>query len=337
LKKHFILSFFLIFAFLLYGCNERETTRVLQEPQENKKSETKLIAYLPAGMTSPFYSQVAQSAAPYGENYGLIMEAQAPPAETDFNGQIAIFEQFINKNVDGILFCAIDSKVMVPSILKANQANIPLIVFNSLTPYEGGEVDSYIGYNQYNAGYAVGEYAGTLLHDGGNIFIVRGVPGFHDTLRSQGFYKAIEKHPNIHIVGEKAGDWVRDKSIDIATRALEEYESIDLIIGLNDEMAIGAAIAAKKANKELFTIGIDCNPTSFMELEKGNLTATLAAFPDKMGEIAMEQMRKVLNGEEVASYIETPTVMVDIKNVDDFRAGKLWKEPLEAKPEIIKK
>lgn len=168
----------------------------------------KLIAYLPSGMTSPFYSQAAQSAALTGEKYGLKLEAQAPPAETDFNGQVAIFENFISKKVDGILFCAIDDQVLVPSIRKANAAGIPLVVFNSLTPQRGGKIDGYVGYNQYKAGFRVGEYAARLLKGKGKVFIVRGVPGYHDSLRTQGFREALTSYPGIRIVGEQAADWV---------------------------------------------------------------------------------------------------------------------------------
>lgn len=296
-----------------------------------------IIAYLPSGMTSPFYSQAAKSAAEYGARYGMELEAQAPPAETDFNGQMAIFENFIAKNVNGILFCAIDSRVLAPSIKKANKAKIPLVVFNSLTPMEGGgEIAGYVGYNQYKAGYAVGEYTAKVLREKGRVFIVRGVPGFHDTLRTNGFYAALKHHPGIDVVGEGVGDWVRDKSIQIAQEALKAHPDIDLFFGVNDESAIGASIAAEKAGKKVFTIGIDGNPNSMDEIEKGHLTATYAAFPGKIGEVAMEQMRKLLNGLSIPKYLETPGLIVDKTNLEDYRTGKLWTDPKPSEPEVLK-
>lgn len=310
--------------------NSNDTWAGVENDQEER-----LIAYLPSGMTSPFYSQAAQSAEQYGKKFGLELEAQAPPAETDFNGQMAIFENFIDRKVDGILFCAIDSKVLAPSIKKANAAEIPLIVFNSLTPQQGGEITGYVGYNQYKAGYTVGEYAGKILKGQGNVFVIRGVPGFHDTLRTNGFYDALKNFPKIKVLGEQIGDWVRDKSIQIAADALETYPNIDLILGVNDEMAIGATIAAKKVKREIYTIGIDGNPISMEEIEKGNLTATLAAFPDKIGETAMEQMRKVLAGEIIPQFLETPGVLVDKSNIEAYKAGSLWTEPKVSKPEVI--
>lgn len=299
------------------------------EPQE------KLIAYLPSGMTSPFYSQAAQSAAQYGEKFGMRLEAQAPPAETDFNGQAAIFEQFIARKVDGILLCAIDYSVLTPSVEKANEAGIPVIVFNSLTPFERGEIQGYVGYNQYKAGYALGEYTGKLLQGKGEVFVIRGVPGYHDTLRTNGYYDALKRFPDIRVVGEGTGNWVRDQSIQIATEALKAHPEIDLILGVNDEMAIGASIAARQLNREIYTLGIDGNPITMVEIENGNVTATYSAFPGKIGEVAMEQMRKVLAGEPIAKFLETPGVVVDSSNIEDYKTGSLWTPPVVAEGEVL--
>jgi ABC-type sugar transport system substrate-binding protein len=304
---------------------------------DNLEKHPALIAYLPSGMTSPFYSQAAKAAAQYGEKYGMQLEAQAPPAETDFNGQMAIFENFISKKVDGVIFCAIDSNVLAPSIKKANQANIPLIVFNSLTPLVGGKIAGYVGYNQYKAGYAVGEYTGKLLKGSGKVFIIRGVPGYHDTLRSNGFHDALKKFPDITVTGERVGEWVRDKSIPIATDTLHTHPDTNLILGMNDEMAIGASIAARNLGKDVYTIGIDGNPISMEEIEKGNLTATFAAFPEKIGEVAMEQMRKLLNKISIQPFLETPGYVVDKTNLEDYKTGKLWTAPKTSEPELIGK
>jgi ABC-type sugar transport system substrate-binding protein len=303
------------------------------QPGGSSEAPRKTIAYLPSGMTSPFYSQAAQSASQAAEKYGWNLEAQAPPAETDFNGQVAIFENFVAKKVDGILFAAIDDKVLGPSILKANKAGIPIVVFNSLTPQQSGEIAGYVGYNQYKAGHAVGEYAGRILKGAGEVLVIRGVPGYHDTLRSKGFYDALQAFPKIKVVDEQTGDWVRDRSINIAAEALRAHPEIDLVFGVNDEMAIGASIAAKNAGKAVYTIGIDGNPNTMDEIERGNLTATLAAFPDKIGEAAIEQMHKLLSGQPIERYLETPSVIVDRSNLEAYKAGELWTEPVASGPE----
>jgi len=320
----------------LAACSHGQTpTSQVHSGGEGMTEARATIAYLPSGMTSPFYSAAALSAAQFGEKYGLKLEAQAPPAETDFNGQVAIFENFISKKVDGILFAAIDDKILVPSIRKANEAGIPLIVFNSLTPQQGGVVSGYVGYNQYKAGFKVGEYAVKLLKGQGEAFVIRGVPGYHDTLRTRGFYDALKAYPGIRVVGEETGDWVRDKSIAAAADALDEHPDIDFIFGVNDEMAIGASIAANNARKRVYTVGIDGNSNAMDEIEKGNLTATLAAFPDKIGEVAMEQMNKLLSGQSIEPYLETPSLIVDKSNIERYKTGELWTGPRASEPERV--
>jgi ribose transport system substrate-binding protein len=165
------------------------------------------------------------------------------------------------------------------------------------------------------------------------VFIVRGVPGYHDSLRTQGFREALTSYPGIRIVGEQAADWVRDKSISITSEALDEHPDLDLILGVNDEMAIGASIAARTKHRSVYTIGIDGNPNAMDEIEKGNLTATLAAFPDKIGEVAMEQMHRLQEGQSIEPYLETPSVVVDQNNLAQYKTGGLWTEPRASEPE----
>lgn len=193
----------------------------------------------------------------------------------------------------------------------------------------------YVGYNQYKAGYTVGQYTGKKLNGRGKVYVIRGVPGYHDTLRVNGFYDALQEYPGITVVGEQVGDWVRDKSINIATEVLQNHPGIDMILGVNDEMAIGASIAARRLGKDIITVGIDGNANSVEEIEKGNLTATLGAFPNKIGETAMEQMRKILSGETIVPYLETPGVIVDKNNVEDYKTGKLWTGAKVAGPELL--
>ena len=322
---------------LTTSCTPPVTLQESVDRNVTSESVNQVIAYVPAGMTSPFYSQAAQGVAEYSSQHQFVMEAQAPPAETDFNCQIVIFDNYVKRGVAGILFCSIDSKVLISSIEKANESHIPLVIFNSLSPYEGGNIDGYVGYNQYKAGYSAGKYAANLLGGEGSILVVRGVPGFHDSLRIKGFNEALKDYRNIKVVGETVGNWVRDKSIEVTTEAFEVLPEVELVFGVNDEMAIGASIAAKRMDKTVYTIGIDGNGVSIEEIEKGRLTATIATFPEKIGEISMQQLKKVIDGEQISKFLETPTVLVDIHNLEQFRSGKLWTEPFESEPEKVER
>jgi ribose transport system substrate-binding protein len=139
-------------------------------------------------------------------------------------------------------------------------------------------------------------------------------------------------------VGTQSADWDRTRAVNVATAALQQNPDINLFYGNSDEMAIGACIAARKmgrvVNKDVWCISIDGNPVTLDLIEKGNMTATLGVYPRRMGEIVIQQMAKLLKGEEIPYILETPSIIVVSQNVAAYRSESTWTEPVEGEPEI---
>ncbi len=111
-----------------------------------------------------------------------------------------------------------------------------------------------------------------------------GIPGFHTNRRAGGFKHALAKNcPEVRIVGEQTAEWEREKGANIATAALRMDPDIDLFFGCSDEMDIGAALAAEKLGKKVFTIGIDGNDVTLDLIKQGQVTATWAFIPKRWG------------------------------------------------------
>lgn len=302
--------------------------------REAKEAKTE-VALLPPGLLSPFHQQTQVGAQKAADEFGWELIVQAPGKESDFNEQIRIVEDMVTRGVKGISLCAIDDQAIGRAIETANRAGVPIFVHNSLTPVKSGKVTEYIGYNQFEGGRKCGLYAAKLLNGKGKVFIVMGIPGFHNTQRTGGFKAGLKGFPGIEIVGEQPADWDREKAVNVASQALERNPDIDLIFGASDELAIGATRALKEKGKKAFTLGIDGNEATLTEIEDGNVTATLGVFPDKMGEIAMRQLKKVLDGESVPEFLETPSVVVDRQNLAAYRSGRLWTEPKTSSAESL--
>ena len=74
-----------------------------------------------------------------------------------------------------------DSKSLVSAIVKANKANIPVILVNDTIDEdalaaEGGKVETYVGIHQYEAASLAGRYAAENIPNG-NIVYLEGVSG----------------------------------------------------------------------------------------------------------------------------------------------------------------
>lgn len=300
-----------------------------------KTSAQTTVAILPPGLESPFHKATVDGAKKAAGELHWKVLVQAPPKESDFNEQISIVSGMVTQRVNAMSICAIDDKAIGPAIVQANQAGIPTFIHNSITPVEKGKVVEYIGYNQYEGGRKCGEYAANLLKGKGKVVIIMGIPGFHNTERTGGFKDALKRYPGIEIVAEQPADWQREKAINVAAQALERTPDIALFFGASDEMAIGASLAAREKGKKVYTIGIDGNPNTLDAIGKGQVTATLGVYPEKMGETIVAQMKKALGGEKIPAFLETPGVIVDRQNLADYQAGRLWTQPIAGKAENI--
>lgn len=180
---------------------------------------------------------------------------RAPASHIAFGDQVAIIEDFIQMKVDVIAISPIAVEVVIPAILKANKAGIPVIIVNMLEPIAGIKVASYIGFDNGEAAsvsaYALLDYFGGpgVLGTGRKVAvkpgeyldlkwwqdlyatvtpeekaaikatgtIIEGVAGdFFSVARLIGFHKVIDEYPGIKIVGTLAADWNREKGIKAA-------------------------------------------------------------------------------------------------------------------------
>ncbi len=277
------------------------------------------VAMISPALTSTFYIATNAGATEVAKELGWNLYKLAPDRETNFQAQVSMAEDMIQRNVDAIAICAINDKAIVAAVEKANKAGIPVFVFNSLTELPGGEVVAYIGYDQRAGGRKVGLKAVELLHSKygelkGKVAILEGVPGYHTTERKGGFMEILNKFPEIEVAASQPADWEREKGMNVTENLLQSIPDLDLIFGCSDAMAQGAAQAARSMNKEIFTIGIDGNPDAIEDVAKQRLTATLAVFPTEMGRLTMRAIKDYFDGKEVPQFIKTPTEVVDLDN-----------------------
>ncbi|MEW5958953.1 MAG: sugar ABC transporter substrate-binding protein, partial [Chloroflexota bacterium] len=291
------------------------------------------VAIVPPGFTSPFHVAVKDGAVAAAQKRGWNVDVVAAEREGDFAGQVTVVEQEIQKGVAAIAINPIDAKAIVTAVKKANQANIPVFMQNLITPVDKGQVVEYIGYDQWSGAAKLARYTCRVLQGQGEVFILMGIPGFHTNRRTQGYKWGLQQWcPAVRVVGEQTAEWEREKAVNLATAALQQNPDIDLFYGNSDEMGIGACLAAqklgRKVNEDIWCVSIDGNDITLELIEKGETTATLGVYPRLLGELVIQQMEKVLHGENVPYILETPSIVVDINNVAAYKSDSTWLEPL---------
>ncbi len=302
-----------------------ETTKASESAEAEKPANSgeKLeLALVPPAMESPFYAAVIEGARPKAEELGYDLTVLSPEKNDDAAGQVKIVEDLVQRGVGGIAVCAHDDKAIVTAVKKANEAGIPIVIFNSLTDLPDGDVYAYTGYDQEAGGANIADWVNKVMDGKANVAILEGLPGFHTTARAGGFTKRIEeKYPDIKVVATQAADWAREKGMNVATNMFQANDTIQVFYGLNDEMALGAAQAMKQIGKEgILTVGIDGNPNAMEAIKNDELTATLYVNPGLIGSASIEMLDAALQGKPAPENkrVVIETIVVDKSIVDQY-------------------
>jgi len=216
-----------------------------------------VIGWTPPDITGVFKTATNffEASAKDGKANGFQIEviSQSPATHIAFSDQVAIIEDYIQREVDVIAISPIEVEVIKPVIAEANKKGIPVVIVNLLEPIAGVQVASYIGFDNTVAAevtaYSLLDYFGGpgVLGKGRKVevaadqyldidfwrnlyknlsaeekaaikargAIIEGVAGgFFSTARLNGFHNVVDQYPGVQIVGVPcAADWNREKGI----------------------------------------------------------------------------------------------------------------------------
>lgn len=241
-------------------------------------------------------------------------------AQQDNSKQVADVENFMVKEVDLLIISPNEAQPLTTVVEKTFNKGIPVIVLDR--KILSNLYTCFIGADNRVIGEAAGRYAANLIEGKGSIVEIWGLKGSTPAIeRHEGFIKGIAEYPDIRIIYEQDGAWLRRKGREIMENALQRFEKIDLVYGHNDPMAMGAYIAARNAKRDqnMFFIGIDGLPGpegGAQAVLNGELSATFL-YPTG-GSETIETALKILKGETVDKNITLQTATIDSSNAKEF-------------------
>ncbi|SUO90136.1 substrate-binding domain-containing protein [Streptococcus uberis] len=238
-------------------------------------------------------------------------------AQDDAARQADDIQNFISQNVDAILINPVDSKAVVSSIKAANSANIPVILIDRGS--EGGDVLTTVASDNVEAGKMAAEFVVKELGEKAKAFELSGVPGASATVdRGKGFNKIAKT--KLDVLSSQSANFDRAKALNTAQNMIQGHKDVQVIFAQNDEMALGAAQAVKSAGlKDILIVGIDGQPDAHDAIKNGDITATIAQQPAKMGEIAIQAAIDHYQGKKVKKTTVSPIYLVTKETVDQYK------------------
>ena len=312
----------LAFAALLFGvcgCNRSSTTSGPSNAATTNGSDTRpIVALVVKTLNNPYFIEMQQGAEKAAKADHVQLLVQAAERESDVERQMQIIENLIQRKVSVLVITPSGSREIVPVIVKANSANIPVIIVDTRADgpemqSAGAKIAAFIGSDNYMGGKLAGEYLTQKFNGTAKLAVLEGIPG-HETgdARLRGFHDALAGHPGMQIVASQPANWERDQGYNVFQNILQAHPEINGLFAASDLMALGAteAIAAAKKTGQIAVVGFDAQPEAREAIKKGSMVATVAQNPATMGEMAVDAAVKVLAGQTVTPEFSVPIELI---------------------------
>lgn len=306
MKLPYLSLLFATGALILSGCNRGDPAASTPGGAAGKPT----VALVVKTLNNPFFIEMQRGAEEAAKKEGVNLIVQAADREVDVERQMQIIENLIERKVSALCIAPSGSREIVPVVVKANRANIPVLIVDTRVDERalaaaGGKIATFIGSDNYDGGRIAGAFLVEKLGGKGNVAILEGIAG-HETgdARLRGFKEAIAKAPGIKIVASQPANWERDQGFNVFQNILQANPAINALFACNDLMALGAteAVAAAGKTGKILVVGFDAQPEARAAIQKGAMAATIAQFPSRMGATAVQNAARLLRGETIESF-----------------------------------
>ncbi|MES2176582.1 MAG: sugar ABC transporter substrate-binding protein [Gemmatimonadota bacterium] len=287
---------------------------------EGEKAAAKpVVALVVKTLNNAFFIEMEKGARAAADSLGVELIVQAPEREVDVEKQMQIVENLIERHVAVLALVPNGSREIVPAVLKANAAKIPVVtvdtrVDSTTLAAAGGTIATFIGSDNLDGGRIAGEFLARALAGKGKVGVLEGVPG-HETAdsRLRGFREAIAKYPGMSIVVSQTANAERDQAFNVMQNILQAHRDVQAMFAINDVMALGAveAIAAAGRTKDVRVVGFDAQDDARTAITDGRMAATIAQNPREMGRTAIISAWRLLHGETLPREQPVKIELVD--------------------------
>lgn len=297
-------------------------------------STGKKVLMLQSFAAHPYVVAIIKSFRERAQSYGMDVTVEA--AGFDAALQARQIEDAIARKYDMLVIQAVSEQGVVPSLIRAKQAGIPVILSNN--PIKSGTEDLYVtfvGQDQTEMGRIAGKaIIGALKasgRDGGKIALITGAlsEGIGPR-RLAGIKEVLASNPKIQIAAVEDGHWATAPSEQIAGQLYARFAAtggLDLVYGMADNQAVAAIKAAQAAGiavgpgqKQLAVVGGNCLKEGIDAIKAGQMYATVSQIPTDLGNKEADAVNDYFAGKPLPKNDLLPVELITKANVDQWQA-----------------
>jgi len=332
-KKYFVVTILMVLGMLLAACAPaaeeaapaaEEEVMEEEEPMEEEEAEaepaddSKTFALVTKSLNNNFWELMQDRCEEIVAEHGDELVYLAPTKAYNLEEQTRLIDDLIASDVDGIVLVPVDSEGMVPAVERVNEAGIPLALAN--TDAYGGERVTFSAVENYEAMERIANYMVDKLGGEGKVIVLEGTAGSQTAIdRFSAIEDVMAANPDIEVVSQSA-EFSRAKGLEVMENLIQAHPEFDAVMGVNDEMALGALEAMEAAGvaEGVYISGFDGNSDAVQAIKDGRILVTMFQNGPAQAGDALNALYDFLAGEDVPERIKTDAKLIDASNVADF-------------------
>ncbi len=264
---------------------------------------------------SDFWVQLYEGARMAAAEYGMELQIVGAPKETDVEYQWKLVKEAVSQEPDAILLVPASSTESGKMVELIRREEIPLVLVDS--DVDGNHDITVVGTDNRAAGRLQGGYIAGLAGENSQIVIISHVKDSSTAKeREQGIREGLgEFEKNIVEVVYCDSDY--DRAYGLMEGLLKKYPQIDIVAGLNEYSAVGAARAVIDSgmDSKIQLVGFDSSLEEIRYLESGLFEGIVIQNPYAMGYLAVEQARLILDGEKTEKFVDSGSKLISADEV----------------------
>jgi ABC-type sugar transport system substrate-binding protein len=256
-------------------------------------------------------------------------------ADGDANRQLEQVRGFIARGVDGIILVPKDGKSVIPAIRAANEAGVPIVLFNR--PADPSSARS-VAVVADNLGLARGtvEFLCEKARESGErqkaAILIGDLGDQNGIKRRDGFDQAMAACEDaVEVVARIPTEWNQEKALAGVTNALQAHPDLGLIFTSSDFMLPSVVSALRSAGRyhpagedgHVILGGFDGDATAWRMLVDGYLDATGVQDVFFEARAAVEALVDLKEGREVPETILDEGFVIHSENREDVEE-RMW-------------
>lgn len=258
---------------------------------------------------NPFFVTLADGAKRAAEQAGIALKIN--DANDDPAKQAADIEMLVASGISVLIVNPVDSDAVTGAVESAISQGVKVICVDRVV--NGVTVDCQIASDNVAGAAMATQYIVDTIGAGAAVAELQGVTGASASIeRSEGFHQVADTA--LHVVASQSANFSRAEGMSVMENMLQGNSNIQAVFAANDEMALGAAEAISSVGKDILVVGFDATDDAIASIKQGRMAATIAQQPDLIGETAVINALRLMNGENVDQNIPIPVTLITAEN-----------------------